>query len=237
MENVTKSTHLGAQRSDSFFFLTTPEIRFRDRSPNLYVWEPQTKKYSRFFLEPNVYLESSSYMVSYTKDPSDNNNCAKRFLRPCAHSKADWKICPVCSFVVRRCSDYNHFLRRGYRGVDTCLVALVFWHIDFSGSEKNMLDVCLGTVSVGSRSILNPLFCTFFDPSKSTFWRAWRQIDKKVLEMHFLETVVRASILFLLVLFYCLPVSLCFSFSAPPSLCLSLSVPRSSSRPCRARCI
>ena len=169
-------------------------------------------------------------------------NCAKRFLRPCAHSKTDWKICLSCLFIVR-CSDYNHFLRRGYRGVDTCLVALVFWHIDFSGSEKNMLDVCLGTVSVGSRSILNPLFCTFFDPSKSTFWRAWRQIDKKVLEMHFLETVVRASILFLRVLFYCLPLFL----SVPLSLCMSLSlclcpslslfVPRSSSRPCRARCI
>ena len=38
----------------------------------------------------------------------------------------------------------------------------------------------------------------------------------------FLETVVRASILFLLVLFYCLPVSLSLFLSVPLSLCVCL---------------
>ena len=144
-------------------------------------------------------------------------------------------------------SDYNHFLRRRYRGVDTCLVALVFWHIDFSGSEKNMLDVCLGTVSAGSRSILNPLFCTFFDPWKSTFWRAWRQIDKSVGNAFFGDcsqgihhlstgTVLPLARSLSLSPSLCIPLPL----SPCPSLSLSLSslsVPWSSSRPCRARCI
>ena len=158
-------------------------------------------------------------------------------------------------FVV--CSDYNHFLRRRYRGVDTCLVALVFWHIDFSGSEKNMLDVCLGTVSVGSRSILNPLFCTFFDPWKSTFWRAWRQIDKSVGNAFFGDcsqgihplstgTVLPFASLSVLSVSLSWSLSLCLSvclfLCLCPSLFLSLSLSfsfsiSSSSRPCRARCI
>ena len=144
------------------------------------------------------------------------------------------------------CSDYNHFLRRRYRWVDTCLVALVFWHIDFSGSEKNMLDVCLGTVSVGSRSILNPLFCTFFDPWKSTFWRTWRQIDKTVGNAFFgdcsqgIHPLSTGTVL----PFASLSVSLSVSLSCPslsvflclcPSLFLSLSLSLSPSVSVRLR--
>ena len=140
-------------------------------------------------------------------------------------------------FRVCSCSDYNHFLRRRYRGVDTCLVALVFWHIDFSGSEKNMLDVCLGTVSVGSRSILNPLFCTFFDPWKSTFWRAWRQIDKSVGNAFFGDCSQGIHPLSTGTVLLFASLSLFLFLSVPLSLFVHQIGINSSSRPCRARCI
>ena len=116
---------------------------------------------------------------------------------------------------------------------------------------------CIGRFTIDFESIFFALFSILENERSDA--RGVRLI--KVLEMHFLETVVRASILFLLVLFYRLLVSLSLSrflFLVPLSLCLSVCLflclcpslflslslslsfsfsISSSSRPCRARCI
>ena len=78
-------------RLTSSFFKTTSEIRFRDRSPNLSVWEQQTKNYWRFLYEVDVYLESSSYPVSRSKftttKKAELENCFKSLQSPQKHSR------------------------------------------------------------------------------------------------------------------------------------------------------
>ena len=124
--------------------------------------------------------------------PKPSSFCAKRLLRPCSHSKTDCKICLSCCcclFVVKKVITFCE----GDIGGGHVLSSLgLLTHRFFRIRKKHarcLFGNCIGRFTIDFEST----FCTFFDPSKSTFWRAWRQIDKKVLEMHFLETVVRAS--------------------------------------------